>query len=106
MSATFDAPVAPPRNYFIPNFGVDTDIKDTESNLAEAETQEGHKMQVDEASSIKRNYFVPNFGVDNEIADTASNLAQSEKLLNIKMGDDYFNDASSHKINYFVPNFG
>jgi hypothetical protein len=29
MSATFDAPVPPPRNYFVPNFGVDSDIADT-----------------------------------------------------------------------------
>lgn len=75
MTATFSAPVPPPRNYFVPNFGVDSDIADTTQNLAEAETQEGHVMQVDTPSSIKRDYFIPNFGVDHEIADTASNLA-------------------------------
>lgn len=106
MSATFDAPVTPPRGYFVPNFGVDTDVKDTTSNLAEAEAEEGHVMQVDEDSKIKRNYFVPNFGADNEIDTTSQNLAQSEKLLGIKMGSDYFTDPKSHKINYVVPNFG
>ena len=70
MSATFDAPTPPPRNYFVPNFGVDSDIADTTSNIAEAESEEGHTMQVEEATKIKRDYFIPNFGTDNDIADS------------------------------------
>jgi hypothetical protein len=106
MSATFDPPTPPPRNYFVPNFGVDSDIADTTSNLAEAESEEGHTMKIEEAADIKRNYFIPNFGVDPDILDSQSNLAQSETLLKTKMGDDYFKDTKSHKIDYFVPNFG
>jgi hypothetical protein len=37
FQATFDQPVAPPRDYFVPNFGVDHDIKMTDLNLVEAE---------------------------------------------------------------------
>jgi len=37
LHATFKEPVAPPRDYFVPNFGVDHDIKMTDLNLAEAE---------------------------------------------------------------------
>lgn len=106
MSATFDAPTPPPRNYFVPNFGVDHDIADTTTNIAEAESQEGHQLTVEKAADIKQDYFIPNFGVDHDIADSELNLAQSEKLLNKKMGDDYFKDAPSHDVNYFVPNFG
>ena len=66
----------------------------------------GHQLTVEKAVDIKQDYFIPNFGVDHDIADSEQNLAQSEKLLNKKMGDDYFKDAPSHDVNYFVPNFG
>jgi len=37
MQATFAKPVAPPRDYFVPNFGVDKDIVMTDLNIGEAE---------------------------------------------------------------------
>jgi hypothetical protein len=41
MNASFDKPKAPPRDYFVPNFGVDHDIKMTDLNIGEAEAQHG-----------------------------------------------------------------
>ena len=63
LNATFDPPKPPPRDYFVPNFGVDHDIKLTTLDIGEAEAQHGHTLEVPEkAKEIPRNYFVPNFG--------------------------------------------
>jgi hypothetical protein len=42
--ATFKKPAPPPRNYFVPNFGVDSDILTTHSSLKQAEKETGHKL--------------------------------------------------------------
>lgn len=71
FQATFSQPVAPPRDYFVPNFGADHDISMTGLNLAESEEQHGHKLVAEEpAKEIPRNYFIPNFGKDKEIIAT------------------------------------
>jgi len=36
-----DAPDAPPRNYFVPNFGLDSDINASLKNLHEGESKFG-----------------------------------------------------------------
>ena len=107
MGASFAAPKAPPRDYFVPNFGVDHDIKMTELNIGEAEQQHGQSLAVEPAAApIKRNYFVPNFGVDNEIVATQEHLAQSEKLIGQKMNAESLTPPAPFKNGYFVPNFG
>ena len=82
-----------PKDYFIPNFGVDSDIKSTLKNYASAggklaqkssipacnsadfpgclaaETAADHKLQKD-MDKHPKDYFIPNFGVDHEIITT------------------------------------
>ena len=57
-------------NYFVPNFGVDEDIKNTHSNIAGAESRLGHQLYANFSltDGVPRNYFVPDFGVDTDIA--------------------------------------
>ena len=63
LNATLDPPKPPPRDYFVPNFGVDSDIKLTTLDIGEAEAQHDHTLVVPEKpEEIPRNYFVPNFG--------------------------------------------
>jgi len=42
MAASFSAPAPPPQNYFVPNFGADHDIKETQKHAAAAEQSLGH----------------------------------------------------------------
>jgi|TARA_B110000285_G_scaffold223134_1_gene278251 hypothetical protein len=63
LNATFDAPKPPPRDYYVPNFGADIDVKLTTLNIGEAEAEHGTNLTIPEkAKEIPRNYFVPNFG--------------------------------------------
>jgi hypothetical protein len=39
-----DDPDPPKRNYFVPNWGIDTDINDSVKNLADAEKSQGHSL--------------------------------------------------------------
>ena len=63
-NANAPPPAPPPRDYFVPNFGEDHDIKSTKQHMAAAETSLGHVMQASFAAPAEppRNYFVPNFG--------------------------------------------
>merc|ERR1711935_983283 len=75
------------RDYFIPNFGQDNEIADSQQNLAQSENVLGIKMEDDyfsDKKSQKVNYFVPNFGQDNEIATSIENTQNTEKALNHK----------------------
>jgi hypothetical protein len=60
---------------------MDSDIKTTNSNLANAEKKLG-KWKVNtgkKAPGPPQNYFVPNFGLDKDIKDTQAHIAQQEK---------------------------
>jgi len=75
-----------PRDYFVPDFGVDHDIAYTENNIKMAETAIGHEMIADfgfDKSTVDtpRNYFVPDFGLDEDIAGVVSSLDWSQKDL-------------------------
>jgi len=39
-----DEPDPPKRDYFVPNWGIDTDINDSVKNLADAEKSQGHSL--------------------------------------------------------------
>jgi hypothetical protein len=106
MSATWDKPKAIPRNYFVPNFGVDKDIKMTELNINEAEAQHGKQISVVEAPSIKRDYFIPNFGKDRELLANDESLSQAEGQIGQKFDAESLAQPSDHPLNYFIPNFG
>ena len=94
-------------NYFVPDFGKDTDIQFTQDHLAEAESSLKHKMQ----ASFKKpelgypvDYFVPNFGPDHDIKLTQDNTSESEQELAHKWVPTKAADPPPR--NYFVPNFG
>ena len=58
-------------NYFVPNFGQDSDIKETLKSLKVSEKENKHKLK----ASFKKawepsSYPVPNFGVDHDIKET------------------------------------
>jgi hypothetical protein len=93
-------------NYFVPNFGKDSDIKTSFKNMATAEEELGHVLEAsfDPPKEPKRNYFVPHFGEDTEIKYTKANIAAAEK----KYNHEYDTSAppADPKRNYFVPNFG
>ena len=75
-----------PEDYFVPNFGVDHEIKVSHANLQQAEKQLKRKWIVTPASikAAKKthpmNYFVPNFGVDSDILQTQQHMKDAEKL--------------------------
>ena len=64
-----------PVNYSVPNFGVDSDVLETQAN-AGFEQLSGDYF--DAAKEPKRNYFVPNFGVDKDIKMTFLNIGEAE----------------------------
>jgi len=74
-----------PMNYFVPNFGVDHDIKTSHESLDWAEQELNHKWVFngypDKKDEPPKNYFVPNFGQDEEIAWTQKNIADASSSL-------------------------
>jgi len=105
MQASFEAAKPPPRDYFVPHFGEDQDIKDTKKNTAYAEAYHHHVYDTSPAGPPPpTNYFVPHFGEDTDISDTKSNIAKAEKSL----GHEYDTSAPADPPprNYFVPHFG
>jgi len=93
-------------NYFVPDFGKDSDIKSSFKNMAKAEEDLKHELKAsfDPEDEPKRNYFVPHFGEDNEIKYTKKNIADAEKALGHEY--DTSDPAADPKRNYFVPHFG
>ena len=89
-----------PKDYFIPNFGVDHDIITTQNNYKKAggklaqqesipacnsadfpgclgaETAADHKLQKD-MDKHPKDYFIPNFGVDHDIITTQNNYKKA-----------------------------
>ena len=79
---------ANPRDYFVPDFGVDHDIKDVQKFIGDAEVKLDKKMTANFDSKadplVPRNYFVPNFGNDPDMIDTSNSIAGSEARLKKK----------------------
>jgi hypothetical protein len=93
-------------DYFVPNFGKDSDIGLTQDNLDESEQELNHKwVPVKPADPPPRNYFVPNFGNDYDNIDTNEDLDWSEKALDHKWNVD-FSKKDLPPRDYFVPSFG
>lgn len=99
-----------PYNYFVPNFGVDTDVIQTQRHLASAEGSVGTEMK----ASFKKpkghpvDYKVPNFGMDGDMITALGNIKQSEEALKHKWTPPTKAQlkAATVKKDYFVPNFG
>jgi len=87
----------PPRDYFVPNFGMDHDVADSLHNMHNLEAVHGNfdpesflvqtnsdpicnssgctQYKHPKKESHPVDYFVPNFGVDQDIADSQSHEA-------------------------------
>ena len=72
-----------PHNYFVPDFGVDHDIKFTKEHTAAAEARLGHVMQASfkKPAPPPQDYFVPNFGKDVDMINSENSIASSEATL-------------------------
>ena len=71
--------VATPRNYFVPDFGVDEDVVGVQAAIGNAEVDLGKKMTADfgmDKSTVAtpRNYVVPDFGLDEDIAGVQASV--------------------------------
>ena len=75
-------PKTHPMNYFVPNFGVDHDVKSTWGSISQAEGRYNRKWVPKFKKDIPKphptNYFVPDFGVDTDIKSSLSNLKNAE----------------------------
>lgn len=96
-----------PVNYFVPNFGQDSDVNTTQAHLEAAETSVGTKMKASfkQPKGHPTDYFVPNFGQDENIKQSLANTAQSETDLAHKWVPNLEKPKETPK-DYFVPNFG
>jgi hypothetical protein len=101
----FDAAKPPPRDYFVPHFGEDDDIKATKKNIAYAEAYNHHEYDTSPpAKPPPRDYFVPHFGEDEEIKASKVNTANAEAKLGHVI--DTSPPPPPPPTNYFVPHFG
>ena len=76
------------KDYFVPNFGQDDDIRATLKFAGEAEVDLDHQW-IPYTGKPKpgppKDYFVPNFGVDSDIVGMQQNLAVAEAQLKHKL---------------------
>lgn len=96
-------------NYFVPNFGVDKDVLNTQKHLSDSEEKIGHKLfaTFKKTEDHPKDYFVPNFGPDeNDVKLTQSNIAEAESELGHKFQADFKKPGPPPPKDYFVPNFG
>jgi len=76
----------PPRNYFVPNFGVDHDISDTHNSLSLMENKMGHwnwpppGAHPNGGPDHPQDYFVPHFGEDQDVINTKASIKQQESI--------------------------
>merc|ERR1711934_1040810 len=68
-------------NYFVPNFGNDHGIMQTDKSLDWAEKSLNHTWNYVKPKDADEEYTVPNFGVDQDILDTQAAVAEQEKIL-------------------------
>lgn len=75
-------------DYFVPNFGVDPEVSNVASSIAETEKLMGQKFNLPDEDSqklpYKVNYSVPNFGADHDIVNIKNAISQTEAKLDHK----------------------
>ena len=84
-------PKSHPVDYFVPNFGVDQDIKDNHNSLAIAEKQRGHKLFIEnckEEDGTKKPcnpalWTMYNFAPEqsDDVKDTANSISLAEEQI-------------------------
>ena len=66
-----------PRDYFVPNFGEDNDVKSTKKHILDQEAVFG-QWNLQNVTKIDRDYKVPNFGIDSDIIAAQASIKSSE----------------------------
>jgi hypothetical protein len=110
-AAKKDNYAANPRDYFVPDFGKDEDMKNVESAIGDTEKSLGKTMHASfgatDAAVNPRNYFVPDFGVDQDIINVTTSIKNTEKKLNKQFTADFGATAASvNPRDYKVPSYG
>ena len=107
MQASFKTPKGHPKDYFVPNFGVDKDVLTTQKHISEAEKERGVKFNASfkTPKGHPKDYYVPNFGQDKDIKDTITHTQAAEKRFKHVFSAS-FKTPKGHPKDYFVPNFG
>ena len=71
-----------PQDYFVPNFGMDKEIRNTQHSISDTEARLGHfwNIKLKPDPEPKRDYPVPDFGMDHDIITSLKNLNDQEKV--------------------------
>jgi hypothetical protein len=84
-----------PRDYFVPNFGVDNDVLGTANSISIAEAQLEHKLVMGTPESrakyhnkAKDALYNYNPSLDDDVKTTNRNLANAEETLGITYGSE------------------
>ena len=85
MTASFRVPASVPQDYFVPNFGIDNDVRVTGININQSEKNLKHTWTPTSRKDIKalqypQNYSVPNFGVDGDVKYTLAHEKEASDL--------------------------
>ena len=69
-------------NYFVPNFGMDTDMIATKKHIKDSEKKLKHKWTPKKkVKTYEQNYKVANFGLDRDILDASASIKSTEKKM-------------------------
>lgn len=82
-------------NYFVPNFGVDEDIKATKTNYINAEAS------LNKTWTVPKDGYTIGWATNNREYLQTETESEREPLLTWAP-----TEPASHPVNYFVPNFG
>ena len=86
-------PKGHPVDYFVPNFGVDHDIKTNENSLAIAEKERGHKLYIEDCSDTKGKPCNPalwtKYNYAPEISDEVTDTQNSISLAEDQVGHEF-----------------
>jgi len=70
-----------PKDYFVPDFGMDRDIAHTMKHTADMEKKYGEwKIDLKKKEEPPKDYPVPNLGMDHDIKDSLKNTADQENI--------------------------
>ena len=97
-----------PVDYFVPDFGMDKEIANTQRTIKDTEVKMNHELTFKQGPpppEHPKDYFVPDFGVDHDVKVTLQHADNAEKQYG------HFWDATAkppkpHPVDYFVPSFG
>jgi len=107
----WNAPPPPPRDYFVPDFGQDEDIRTTLNNGSAAEFSTGYTfVGAKPPPPPPMDYTVPDFGPDRDITDSQFNLAAQEQKMKhkivLKTREQLKARRDEYPVDYTIPDYG